>query len=114
MNSAYGAPNSNPIGWRPSTTATNRFGPAVRRVEVATLVMPARYGVTSLLIFDDAPASASFGLCLPKMTDFDQASRNVCHISIEFGTLGTSTTCAASAAKVLYSGLALKYAAYCV
>ncbi len=49
---------------------------------------------------------------MPKITDLLHASRNVCQISIELGTLGTSTTWAAFAANVLYSGCALKYDAY--
>src|SRR6266571_3039448 len=93
MNAAYGAPNSRPIGWRPRTTAANRFARPPRGAATAELDTACRHCcATSWLIFEAAPASASAGSCLPKITDFVHASRNVCQTSIEFGTFGTSTT----------------------
>src|SRR3954454_9532344 len=111
MKMAYGAPNSSPIGWRPSSRFVHvrELRPDGAGSAVLTMTGP-QDCETSWLIFVAAWASAWFGSSLPKMTDFVHASRKVCHTSIELGTLGTSTTCPASAANVLYAGLAEKYA----
>src|SRR3954454_22918677 len=109
MNSAHGAPNSSPMGWGPRTVVAQPPRRDRRDGVGARVAMAGGQDwETSWLTFFAASARAWFGSCLPKITDFAHASRNACHTSIELGTFGTSTTCAASAAKVLYSGWAEK------
>src|SRR4051794_3577437 len=111
MNTAYGAPKTSPIGWRPSTRFVHVREARRPGAGSAVLTMSGPQDCeTSWLIFVAACESAWFGSSLPKITDLVHASRKVCHTSIELGTLGPSTTWPASAANVLYAGLAEKYA----
>src|ERR1022692_4370881 len=108
MNSAYGAPKTIPIGWRPNATRASRGALDGRALGRGSPSSGGAFGwgdvrlvMTCWLILVAAAASAESGLCWPKMTDFDQSSRKACQASIEFGTLGTSIMCAASAANSL-------------